>query len=358
MEYRSLGNTGLKVSVLGYGAWVSFSYQASCWFPAMALQVYANGEAERIMGQALKELGYKREEYVLSTKASRPFPGVKLALEECVLSTKRRGVGLGALQACLERLGADHVDVVFAHRPDPSVPMEEVAERLGLIGPAVEQPQYNLFCRQRVEEEYAPLYERWGTGLTIFSPLCSGLLTGKYSGGAVPPDSRMALERYAFLAERSQVAQRHATVDKARSEGSVAGRVWGAGAACREQHRAAEAGFWWACGHAAPPSRRPPGRRRLALLHASLDAPAAPSCLKLTPLAEELGCTLAQLALAWCARNPRVSCVLMGARTLAQLEDNLGALAVLPELTPEVVERIESIVAAGEAAAVQAGKGA
>lgn len=333
MEYRSLGNTGLKVSVLGYGAWVSFSYQlgveaakaliARCWEAGVNFfdnaEVYANGEAERIMGQALKELGYKREEYVLSTKvcfgAGSDKPTAKgLSRKHIVEGTR----------ACLERLGADHVDVVFAHRPDPSVPMEEVvrafnhvidrgwafywgtsewsaeqiqeawevAERLGLIGPAVEQPQYNLFCRQRVEEEYAPLYERWGTGLTIFSPLCSGLLTGKYSGGAVPPDSRMALERYAFLAERSQVAQRHATVDK------------------------------------------------------------------LTPLAEELGCTLAQLALAWCARNPRVSCVLMGARTLAQLEDNLGALAVLPELTPEVVERIESIVAAGEAAAVQAGKGA
>ncbi|PSC71002.1 putative voltage-gated potassium channel subunit beta [Micractinium conductrix] len=268
MEYRALGRTGLK--------------------------------AERILGQALRELGYPREELVVSTKL---FFGT----------------------ASLGRLGMSHVDVLFCHRSDPDTPVEEtvramnwvidqglahywgtsewpeerieeawaVADRLGLIGPACEQPEYNLFHRKRVEEEYAPLYDLRGTGLTTWSPLASGVLTGKYSGGAMPEGTRMQLERY----KASGRAEAHS---------------------CNTQHLA---------------------QKELVEKRHQLDL-----VDRLKPIAEELGCSLAQLSLAWCAHNPHVSTVITGATSLKQVDENMGALPVIAKLTPDVLTHIESIV--------------
>jgi voltage-dependent potassium channel beta subunit len=255
------------------------------------------------MGAALKDLAWPRSSYVISTKIFWGGPGVN----ESGLSRKHVVEGTAA---CLARLGLDHVDVLFAHRPDPATPMEEVvrafnaciekgwahywgtsewsaaeitdawrvADRLGLIGPACEQPQYNLFERERVEKEYGPLYESVGTGLTVWSPLCSGVLTGKYSGGAIPPGSRMSVDKY----------------------------------------------------H--------------AMLQAKLDPEVLKKVDELMPIAAELNCSVAQLAIAWAACNPQVSTVILGASKPEQLAENLGALAMLPRLTPDVMARIEGVV--------------
>eukprot|EP00249_Psilotum_nudum_P010344 c22484_g2_i1 orf=172-1038(+) len=244
MQYRHLGRTGIKVSVLSYGAWVSFGNQVDV-NDAKALlskcrehgvnffdnaEVYANGRAEEIMGQAIKELGWKRSDLVISTKLYWGGSGPN----DKGLSRKHIIEGM---KASLNRLAMDYVDVIFCHRPDVTTPIEEtvramnyvidqgwafywgtsewdarqiteaweVANRLGLIGPAVEQPEYNLLSRNKVEVEYVPLYKNYGLGLTTWSPLASGVLTGKYSNGRIPPDSRLALENYEFLANRSMV---------------------------------------------------------------------------------------------------------------------------------------------------------
>lgn len=321
MEYRRLGNTGLKVSVLSFGSWVSFGNQFGVpeaqeliakakgfgvnFFDCA--ETYANGKAEEIMGAALKGLGYPRSEIVVSTKIF--FGTGSSAPNTKGLSRKHIVEGT---QASLQRLGMGYVDLLFCHRPDPETPIEEtvramnwvinqgwalywgtsewsaaqiqeawsVSERLGLIGPAMEQPQYNLFHRKRVENEYAPLYEKHGMGLTTWSPLASGILTGKYSGGAKPEGTRMQLEQYKFLADDMLVKNAH----------------------------------------------------RLEIVD------------QLKPVAEELGCTLAQLSLAWCAHNPRVSTVITGATKISQVEDNMGALPIIAKLTPEILARIEGIV--------------
>src|ERR1017187_6613375 len=317
MEYRRLGGSGLKVSVLSFGSWVTFGPQLAGDLAEQCLsaahdagvnffdnaEAYASGESESIMGKAIASLGWPRHSYVLSTKL---FWGLHEGPN--MRNTLNRKYLLQAIDASLERLGLDFVDLLFCHRPDPLTPIEEtvwamsdiiasgkalywgtsegpaadiraaweIAERHPLRKPVMEQPQYHLFHRSRVEEEYARLYEDIGLGLTTWSPLASGLLTGKYRSG-VPAGSRGALESMGFLTKGLTDAAKNAAV------------------------------------------------------------------ARLEPIAAGLGATLAQLAIAWVAKNPRVSTVITGASTLAQLKSNLGAVAVLPKLTPEVMARIDEI---------------
>jgi voltage-dependent potassium channel beta subunit len=321
MLYRNLGRSGLKVSVLSFGSWVTFdeqlgaeaversmaaAFDGGCNFFDNA-ESYADGQAETLMGEALRRLGWGRSTYVVSTKLFWGGPSVN----ERGLS--RKHVVEGTI-ASLRRLGLDHVDLLLCHRPDVQTPIEEtvramnhvldrgmalywgtsewsadqireawrVADRLGLIGPAMEQPQYHLFHRERVEVEYAPLYRDLGLGTTVWSPLASGLLTGKYNDG-VPEGSRLALPQYEWL--RKVIVEDPgfpAKVDKVR---------------------------------------------------------------RLTSLAADLGGTMAQLALAWCAANPHVSSVITGASRPEQLTENLRAVELLPKLTPDVLQQIEQIVA-------------
>jgi voltage-dependent potassium channel beta subunit len=319
MLYRHLGKTGLEVSVLSFGSWVSFANQLDEDGALACLQrafdgginffdnaeVYADGESETLMGKAFKRLGFARKDLVLSTKV---FWGGK-GRNDRGLSKKHVKEGV---EAALQRLQIDYVDLVFCHRPDPRTPLEEtvramnqlitegkalywgtsewsaadiavawgLAARDGLEGPVMEQPQYNLLHRERVEREYARLYETIGLGTTIWSPLASGLLTGKYNDG-IPAGSRLSLERFGWLKKR----------------------VLGDDA-----------------------------KDKIARVK------------KLGVVADELGCTLAQLAIAWCIRHPRVSTAILGASKVAQVDENLKALEVLPRLTPEVLEAIEGIV--------------
>jgi len=318
MHYRNLGRSGLKVSELSFGSWVTYGNQvdtaAARELMAAAFdagvnffdnaEIYARGGAEKIMGAALKELGWPRMKYVVSTKF---YWGLADGPNE--KNTLSRKYLRHAIEGSLARLGLDYVDLVFCHRPDPTTPIEEtvwamhqmiergqalywgtsewsadeiraawlIAERHGLAKPVMEQPQYNLLHRKRVEQEYARLYEDIGLGLTTWSPLASGLLTGKYRGG-IPAGSRGSVESYAFLRARLTDAQGNEIV------------------------------------------------------------------ARLEPVAAELGCTLAQLALAWCLKNPRVSTVITGATRVAQVQENMLALDVAGRLTPEVLARIDSII--------------
>jgi voltage-dependent potassium channel beta subunit len=315
MEYRRLGDAGLKVSVLSFGSWVTFHNQLgndsalqcmqAAWDAGVNFfdnaEVYAGGKSETIMGQALRELGWSRESYVISTKlywGLRDGPNTKKTLNRKYL--------LHAIDGSLERLGLDHVDLLFCHRPDPETPVEEtvwamsdiiasgkahywgtsewpadaiekaydIAARYRLRKPVTEQPQYNLLWRDRVETEYAPLYDEHAMGLTVWSPLASGALTGKYRDG-IPEESRAALPGYEWLRDLITSPANHSQV------------------------------------------------RRVV------------------DLAEELGCTPAQLAIAWCAKNPNVSTVITGASRVEQVQENMGALEVLPRLTDEVMTRLE-----------------
>jgi voltage-dependent potassium channel beta subunit len=319
MPYRRLGRSGLKVSVLSFGSWVSFgpqldlgrardclaaAYDAGVNFFDNA-EAYAGGASERIMGEAIAALGWPRGSYVVSSKY---FWGLDGGVNG--RNTLNRKYLLEAIDPSLERFGLDNLDIVYCHRPDPETPIEEtvgamsdivasgrahywgtsewsadeiraawnIAERHHLHKPVVEQPEYNLFSRRKVEREYARLYEDIGLGLTTWSPLASGLLTGKYLDG-VPDGSRATLPGYEWLKAMLTDPDRNAKV------------------------------------------------RRLAAV------------------AGELGCSLAQLSLAWCARNPHVSTVITGASRVEQVEENLGALDVLARLDDEVVARIEAAVA-------------
>jgi voltage-dependent potassium channel beta subunit len=318
MEYRRLGRTGLKVSVLSFGSWVTFDAQlkddlalecmqaardAGCNFFDNA-EAYASGESEAIMGRVLAELGWPRWSYVLTTKV---FWGIHN--DPNMRSTLNRKYLMQAIDGSLERLSVDFVDILYCHRSDPDTTLEEtvwamsdivssgkalywgtsewgadeirgaidIAERHHLHKPVTEQPQYNLFQRKRVEEEYAELFDEFGYGTTTFSPLASGLLTGKYRDG-IPADSRGALPGYGWLAKEITDPEAVAKVEKLR------------------------------------------------------------------PIADELGCTLAQLALAWCTKNPNVSTVITGASKPNQVVENFAALDVIPALTPEVLERIDAAV--------------
>ena len=320
MEYRRLGRSGLKVSELSFGSWVTYGSQldtsaarecmAAAWDAGVNFfdnaEVYAAGKSEEIMGEVLKKLAWPRLKYIVSTKF---YWGITEGPNE--RNTLNRKYLLHGIDASLKRLQLDYVDLVFCHRPDPNTPVEEtvwamhdmvergkalywgtsewpataireawdIAERHHLRKPVMEQPEYNLFHRSRVEKEYAPLYDSIGLGLTTWSPLASGLLTGKYAKG-VPADSRGAIPRMKFLVED--------LTDKSKNE----------------------------------------------------------IVAKLGTVANELGCSLAQLAIAWCAANPHVSTVITGASRVAQVTENMKAAAVIPKLTPEVTARIDAIAGA------------
>jgi voltage-dependent potassium channel beta subunit len=262
---------------------------------------YASGESERVMGQAIKDLGWRREDIVVSTKIFWGGSGPN----DTGLSHKHVVEGVNN---ALRRLQLDYVDLVFCHRPDPDTPIEEtvramdivirqgkafywgtsewsaaeimradaLARQYGLTPPTMEQPQYNMFSRERFEREYAPLYKELGYGTTIFSPLASGLLTGKYNEG-IPEGSRAALVGYEWL-RRGITPER---IEKVR---------------------------------------------------------------QLQPVASGLGGSVAQLALAWCLKNPHVSTVITGASRPSQVEENMKALDLVPKLTPEILEQIEQIL--------------
>ncbi|HET9070743.1 MAG TPA: aldo/keto reductase [Acidimicrobiales bacterium] len=308
------------MSVLSFGSWVTFgpqlkgggaeeclaaAYEAGVNFFDNA-EAYAGGESERIMGESIRNLGWPRHSYVVSTKL---FWGIHDGVVN-MKNTLNRKYLTQAIDASLERFGLDFVDLVFCHRADPETPLEEtvwamsdmvssgkslywgtsewkadeiraaweIAERHHLHKPVMEQPEYNIFSRRRVEQEYARLYDDIGTGLTTWSPLDSGLLTGKYVDG-IPEGSRASLPGYEWL--------RDSVTDKDRND------------AVRELHK----------------------------------------------VADSLDCTLAQLAIAWCARNPHVSTVITGASRVSQVHDNLGALEVIDRLDTGVLERIDAITA-------------
>jgi len=319
MEYRFLGSSGLKVSGLSLGAWVTYGSQVGedvafeCMTAAYEhgvnffdnAEAYASGQAEVIMGNVIRRSGWKRSDLVISTKV---FWGGR-GPNDRGLSRKHVIEGVNA---SLERLRMDYVDLVFCHRPDRDTPIEEtvrainwlldqgkafywgtsewsadeiiqaaeIAERERLVGPQMEQPQYNMLHRDRVEREYSRLYGEIGLGTTIWSPLASGLLTGKYDDGS-PPDTRAGHPGLEWLREQL---------------------VGEAGAENREKAR------------------------------------------KLKPIAEKIGCSRAQLALAWCLKNPNVSSVITGASKPEQVEENMAALDVVDRLTPEIIESIEEVL--------------
>lgn len=319
MEYRFLGKSGLKVSALSFGAWVTFSDQIGdntaydCMTAAYDAGVnffdnaeaYAGGEAEVMMGKVIKKAGWKRSDLVVSTKIFWGGGGPN----DRGLSRKHIVEGTNA---ALERMQMDYVDLIFCHRPDMYTPMEEtvramhhvvdqgkafywgtsewsaeeirqayeIARRENLIPPLIEQPQYNMFTRDRVEKEYSRLYDDIGLGTTIWSPLASGLLTGKYNDG-IPEGSRLSLESYQWLRDRFE------------NDG------WGEKI------------------------------ERVKLL---------------TKLADELGISTAKLALAWCLKNPNVSTVITGASKASQVVENMTALETVKLLTPEVMTRIDEIL--------------
>ncbi len=320
MQYRRLGRSGLRVSTLSLGSWVTYHNQVDTGQAREMLaaafdagvnffdnaEVYAGGRSEEIMGAAFKQLAWPRLNYIVSTKFFWGLDRQGDAVNR--KDTLNRKYLMQAMDGSLKRMGLDHIDLIYCHRPDPHTPVEEtvramsdlitqgkalywgtsewsaadiraaweIAERHHLHKPVMEQPQYHLFHRQRVEQEYTRLFEDIGLGLTTWSPLASGLLTGKYKNG-VPDGSRGALENMAFL--------REGLTDPAKNQ----------------------------------------------------------AVARLEPIAAELGGTLAQLALAWVAKNPHVSAVITGASGIDQLKANLGALAVLDRLTPEVMARIDAI---------------
>lgn len=320
MEYRYLGRSGLRVSALSFGSWVTFGKQidnrvayecmTAAWDAGVNFfdnaEVYADGQSETVMGEILRQTGWRRDEYVVSTKIFWGGEGPN----QRGLSRKHIVEGTNA---SLKRLGLNYVDLLFCHRPDLHTPIEEtvramnhvidqgkafywgtsewsaqqiteahlVAQREHLIGPLMEQPQYHMLHRERFEVEYAPLYERFGMGTTTWSPLASGVLTGKYNSG-IPNDSRLAQPGLEWLRARYEGDQGAAMIQKVKTLSET--------------------------------------------------------------VAAELGCTMAQLAIAWCAKNPNVSTVITGASRAAQVTENMKALEVLDKLTPDVMERIDEIL--------------
>lgn len=319
MQYRRLGKSGLQVSAFSFGSWVTFAKQVDI-APAKKImsaaydaginffdnaEGYEQGRSELVMGQAIEELGWTRDSYIVSSKV---FWGGQKPTQRG-LSAKHV---TDACHAALKRLRVEYLDLYFCHRPDVDTPIEEtvramhnliqqgkviywgtsewsgqqiteahaVAARWGLTPPTMEQPQYNLFERHKVEADYAPIYETFGLGTTIWSPLASGLLTGKYNDG-IPQDARAALPGYEWLRDRFTSAEGRAQIAKVRD---------------------------------------------------------------LAALAARLGMPLHHMALAWCLTNPRVSTVILGASRLSQLTDNLAALDRVADLTPDVLAEIDTIM--------------
>ena len=315
MEYRHLGRTGIRVSELSFGSWVTFknqvdvkaaveimsaAYDAGVNFFDNA-EVYASGKSEEVMGAALKQLKWRRSSYLVTTKF---FWGLNDGINE--RNTLNRKRLIEGINGSLERFKLDYVDVIYCHRPDRTTPIEEtvwamhniiewgkamywgtsewsaaeiveaiaIAEKHHLHKPVTEQPQYNLFERGRMSGDYVRFYKDYGYGSTIWSPLASGLLTGKYNNG-IPKNSRGALKGYEGLHDSLK------------------------------------------------------NKEKLAKVAA------------LGKIAEELDCTTAQLALAWCLKNPNVSTVITGATSVKQLKENMKAAEVAPKITPEVLEKID-----------------
>jgi voltage-dependent potassium channel beta subunit len=316
MEYRHLGKAGVKVSELSLGAWVTYGNQfgvaeakeimASAYDAGVNFfdnaEAYASGQAETIMGEALKELGWQRKDYLVSTKIFWGGEGPN----DRGLSYKHIIEGVNN---SLKRLQLEYVDLLFAHRPDPETPIEETvfafnqviregkafywgtsewsaaevmravdfARRNNLRPPSMEQPQYNLFHRHRFEVEYAPLYKELGYGTTTWSPLYGGFLAGKYNDGQIPKGSRADLKNYEWMKER--------TKDQVKIEASR----------------------------------------------------------KLAALANDLGITEAQLSLAWILKNPHVSTVITGASKVSQVQENMKAIDAKAMLTDDVMQKIQEI---------------
>jgi voltage-dependent potassium channel beta subunit len=319
MEYRYLGRSGLKVSELSLGAWVTYGGQVGeevafeCMTTAYDLGVnffdnaeaYAKGNAEIVMGNVIRKTGWKRSDLVISTKI---FWGGK-GPNDTGLSRKHLIEGANS---ALKRLQMDYVDLIFCHRPDIFTPIEEIvwtmnlliqqgkafywgtsewpaamimdaygiALREHLIPPTMEQPEYHMFARNKVESEYLHLYKKIGLGTTTWSPLASGLLTGKYNHD-IPKDSRANLEEYGWLKSEILSEESKIKIQKVR---------------------------------------------------------------KLEPIAKELGCTLAQLALAWCLCNPNVSTVITGASRASQVHENMKSIEVKNQLTADILGRIDEVL--------------
>jgi voltage-dependent potassium channel beta subunit len=318
MQYRRLGKSGLQVSALSLGSWLTFGKQISDQtaeeLMVMAYdngvnffdnaEIYARGKSEIVMGNILKKMGWARSSYLVSSKAFFGYEGNRP--NQTGLNRKHLVEGCNA---ALQRLQLDYLDLFFCHRPDPQTPIEEtvwamnhlvqqgkvlywgtsewsaediaeahrIARENRLMGPVMEQPEYHMFHRHRVEVEYAPLYQGPGLGTTIWSPLASGLLTGKHLEG-VQPDSRLAMKGLEWL--------RESTLSEERQE-----KVRG-----------------------------------------------------LMQVADGLGTSLPKLAIAWCLANPHVSTVILGASKTVHLKENLEALELLPQLTPEVLQQIEAVL--------------
>jgi voltage-dependent potassium channel beta subunit len=320
MDYRYMGKTGLQLSVLSLGSWVTFHKQIND-DTADALmsiaydngvnffdnaEVYALGESEKMMGRVLKRKTWERSSYVISSKVFWGWHGKENKPTQSGLSRKH------IFEACneaLDRMKLDYLDIFFCHRPDKKVPIEEVvwsmnlliqqgkilywgtsewmgveimeahrvAQQYHLMGPVVEQPQYNLFEREKMEKDYFMIFKTVGLGTTTWSPLASGLLSGKYNEG-IPETSRFALKGFDWLKNRWMVEDKISRVKK------------------------------------------------------------------LSALANELGASTAALSIAWCIKNPNTTTAILGATSKDQLKENLKALEVLPKLTDEVVTKIEEIV--------------
>lgn len=323
MQYRRLGSSGLQLSALSFGAWVTFGRQVdrgkarellACAFDHGVnyfdnAETYSAGAAESIMGDALADLRFPRDAYCVSSKV---FFGAVADPKPTQRGLSRKHVTEACHQA-LQRLRVEYLDCYFCHRPDPDTPVAEtvwamdtlirqgkvlywgtsewpaeaireahaVAERHHLHAPSMEQPQYNLLHRARVEVEYAPLYREFGMGTTTWSPLASGVLTGKYAHG-VPEGSRLSLPAYQWLNQRYDLKEGGADTLKVA---------------------------------------------------------------RLLPIARDLGVSPAQFALAWCLKNPNVSTVMLGATRREQLEENFGALDVLDKLDAGVMKRVDAALA-------------
>ncbi len=320
MEYRRLGKSGLQVSALSFGSWITFgkqiddntaddlmtiAYDHGVNFFDNA-EIYARGKSEIVMGEILKKKNWRRDSYIVSSKAFFGLGGKDLKPTQQGLHRKHL---VEACEQALQRLQLQYLDLYFCHRPDKNTPIEEtvwtmhnliqqgkilywgtsewsaqeimeahmVAQRYNLIGPTMEQPQYNMLHRAKVEVEFAQIYKTVGLGTTIWSPLASGILTGKYNDG-FPNETRLGIEGMEWLKDQALVEENLKKVKK------------------------------------------------------------------LTVFAKELGLSMPLLALAWCLKNENVSTVILGASKASQLEENFRALEAKQKLTPEVMEKIEEIL--------------